>query len=71
MWKNVGIIREKEKMEKTLQILDRYEADIKQILTKGINKEILELQSLCTVAKLITKSALKRKNSIGTHYIQS
>ncbi|MBT3948533.1 L-aspartate oxidase [Candidatus Parcubacteria bacterium] len=69
MWNNVGIIREEKKMKETLQILDKYGSYIKQILNKGTNKEILELNNLCTVAKLITESALDRKESVGTHFV--
>ncbi len=56
-------------MEKTLKTLNKYHAKINQILTKGINKEIVELKNLCEVAMLITEAALNRKKSIGAHYI--
>ncbi|MFA6427072.1 MAG: L-aspartate oxidase [Candidatus Magasanikbacteria bacterium] len=69
MWENVGIVRKEKKMKKTLEILKRYEKDIKIILKNGVNKEILELKSLCIVATLITQAALERRESVGTHFI--
>ncbi|PLX26148.1 hypothetical protein C0581_05055 [Candidatus Parcubacteria bacterium] len=69
MWNNVGIIRKEENMKKTLEELNKYNIELKEILNDGINKEILELKNLHTVAKLITQSALDRKESVGTHFL--
>lgn len=69
MWNNVGIVRKRKNMEKTLKTLQKYHAKINQILTKGINKDITELKNLCQVAMLITGAALNRRKSIGAHYI--
>jgi len=69
MWQNVGIVREEKNMKETLEKLDKYETSIRQMINNGINKEILELKSLCTVAKLITEAAINRRQSIGTHFI--
>ncbi len=69
MWNNVGIVRERRSMEKTLKTLNKYHIKINQILTKGISKEIVELKNLCEVAMLITEAAINRKKSIGAHYI--
>lgn len=68
MWRNVGIVREEKNMEKTLEILKKYQKDIEKILKNGVNKEILELKSLCIVATLITQAALERKENVGTHF---
>jgi len=69
MWHNVGIIRQEKKLKKTLQTLNKYDTNIKKILKNGINKEALELQNLCQVAILITEASLKRKKSVGAHYL--
>lgn len=58
MWKNVGIIRSKKSLleaQKTIQQLAKLAHDF-------------ELKNMLTTAELITKSALRRKKSIGCHY---
>ena len=37
---------------------------------KGINKDIVELINMLICSKLITRSALARKESRGTHFIK-
>ncbi len=69
MWKNVGIVREPKKLEKTLEKLNEYSTKIEKIFNKGVNGEIIELRNICLVAILITKAALERDESVGTHYI--
>jgi len=70
MWNNVGIVREPKKLLETIETLSEYYQKINSIFAKGVNKNIIELKNLCTVAILITKSALERKKSIGCHYIK-
>ncbi|MFZ2190562.1 MAG: L-aspartate oxidase [Candidatus Magasanikiibacteriota bacterium] len=70
MWQNVGIVRKPKKLLETIEILSGYYQKINQIFAKGVNKDIIELKNLCTVAILITKSALERKKSVGCHYIK-
>ena len=60
MWKNVGIIREKSKLIETLNQINVY-------LEKDIGR-LLHLRLL--TAKSIVQSAIKRKGSIGAHYIK-
>lgn len=69
MWENVGIVREEKKLIKILIKLEKMQKDIEQKYKKGVNRQILELRNLITIAILITKAALNRKKSIGTHYI--
>jgi L-aspartate oxidase len=70
MWENVGIIREPKKLESTFEKLVRIERKIHDVYNKGINREIIELKNLCITAILITKAALEREKSVGTHYIK-
>ena len=70
MWDNAGIIRKKENMIETLENLNKILNQIDKIFVKGVNREIIELKNLTTTAILITKSALKRKESIGSHFIE-
>jgi L-aspartate oxidase len=69
MWNNVGIVREEKKMLKTLQKLEEIKKEIQEIKKLGVNRDILELDNINTVAILITQSALARKESLGTHFM--
>lgn len=69
MWSNVGIIRKTKSMQTTLQELQKIEAKIFLLEKNGLNKEIIELKNICQTAILITTASLKRKKSIGTHFI--
>ena len=57
MWENVGIVRTKKGLAFALKKL-----------TKLKPKSFLGINAV-TVAKLVTKSALARKKSVGTHFI--
>jgi aspartate oxidase len=54
----------------TLQKLNKNLITIEQEFNKGINKDIIELKNLCLTAILMTQAALKRKKSIGCHFIK-
>ncbi len=69
MWNNIGIIREERKLRRTLKELRRIEKKVNKRLKKGISKYMVGLKSMITVAQLITKSALTRKESRGTHFM--
>ena len=69
MWDNVGIIRNPKNLKQTLDKLNKYYTQIEKIYNKGVNKEIIELKSLCLNAILITQAALERKESVGCHYM--
>lgn len=71
MWDNVGIIRDQKNLKQTLDKLNKYYTQIEKIYNKGINKETIELRSLCLNAILITQAALERKESVGCHYIDT
>lgn len=65
MWKNVGITRTPEGLKKAIHELSA----MKRILPPASNKDSCETRNILEVALLIASSALKRKKSIGTHYI--
>jgi len=71
MWQNVGIVRDQKKLKQTLDKLNKYCTQIEKIYEVGVNKEIIELRSLCLNARLITQAALERKESIGCHFIKT
>ncbi|MBI4994342.1 L-aspartate oxidase [Candidatus Peregrinibacteria bacterium] len=58
MWKNVGIIRSKTSLLEAKKTVN-------QLTEKA---HAIELKNMLTVAKLIIKSALQRKKSLGCHY---
>jgi len=70
MWNNVGIIRTKSKLKLALKELNKIESKVRSITKKGINKDIVELINMLICSKLITRSALARKESRGTHFIK-
>ncbi|MFA5829149.1 MAG: L-aspartate oxidase [Candidatus Gracilibacteria bacterium] len=64
MWNNVGIIREEKKLIKAINGINK----LMQGLPKIKTKEYFETKNMLEVALAITKSALKRKKSLGTHF---
>jgi L-aspartate oxidase len=69
MWENVGIIRNPIEMKKALINLKNIAKKTERIYNQGVNKNIIELRNLNTVAIQITKAAIARKKSIGAHFI--
>ncbi|MDO8481208.1 MAG: L-aspartate oxidase, partial [Nanoarchaeota archaeon] len=67
MWKNVGILRTMKGLEIAKRKLGTILLKAEKILEKGISKEPLELRNLCVVGLLVIESALRRKESRGTH----
>ncbi|KKP36207.1 MAG: L-aspartate oxidase [Candidatus Peregrinibacteria bacterium GW2011_GWA2_33_10] len=68
MWKNVGIIRNMSKLKKTLKKIETLESKIPP--NKFTNEKIAELENMLLTSKLIVSSSLKRKKSLGCHYIE-
>lgn len=65
MWNNAGIIRSGASLEKALMDVDLVASSGGRY---GITRRELELANMLTTARLIVLSALKRKESVGTHY---
>jgi L-aspartate oxidase len=67
-WENIGITRSEENIAYFLDWLSNFDF-LSPISDEYLNKENFECQNLCLIAQLIAKAALKRKKSIGAHYI--
>ncbi len=69
MWDYVGIVRRDYLLNRAMRRFKLYLGEIEELYRNSyISKDIIELRSLATVAYLITKSALNRKESRGLNY---
>jgi L-aspartate oxidase len=70
MWVYVGIVRTTERLREALREVSIIAAKTEELYSRGrLSRELLELRSMVTVAELIVRSALWRKESRGLHYI--
>ncbi|MFH0702934.1 MAG: L-aspartate oxidase [bacterium] len=67
MWDNVGIIRNEKCLNKALKIINKLKLEFNKEY-KCNNIEEYEFRNLLTIAELITKSAIARKESRGAHF---
>ena len=65
MWEKAGIIRSGKGLKEALHEIDHMGGIITDY---GYTREELELVNMTIVARLIVKSALMRRESIGAHY---
>ncbi len=69
MWDYVGIVRTNHKLKWALRRINLISNEIENYYKRTkVNTLLVELRNIATVAKLITNSALKRKESRGLHY---
>ena len=66
MWENVGIIRTEDSLLKAQKEVEKQQKDFKR-RRKCLNQREYEYRNMLTVASLIIKSALERKESRGAH----
>ncbi len=71
MWDYVGIVRTDKRLRRALRFLEviseETEEDYWNLLP---SVELLELRNLCTVSTLMVRSALRRRECRGLHYLQ-
>ncbi len=69
MWDYVGIVRSNIRLYRALRRINLLENEIDNFYKRTkITVRLLELRNIVTTAKLIVKSAIKRKESRGLHY---
>lgn len=69
MWKYVGIVRTNDRLTRALDAVSRIGNEAEEMYRNGrLSPGLLELRNMALAAKLITLSALSRKESRGLHY---
>ena len=70
MWKGVLVVRSERKLKRTLNALAEIRADLSEVHVASTNdlKSFLELENLIDVGVAISRAALHRKESRGSHY---
>jgi len=70
MWDYVGIVKTDKRLRRALKLLEVLAEEVEEdYWTLLPSVEQLELRNLTTVARIIVRSALKRRESVGLHFL--
>lgn len=70
MWDYVGIVRSSDQLGRAFRRLSVIYDEVENYYKKSkVTKELIELRNLTSIAYLITKAAMRRKESRGAHYM--
>ncbi|MEK6843535.1 MAG: FAD-binding protein, partial [Candidatus Micrarchaeota archaeon] len=70
MWEKVGVVRKTSQLKIAINELEKINKSLHAIAKKGTNYNLAETLNMAQISLLVAKAALRRKKSLGCHYIE-